>query len=90
MRRRSALVCMILALGGASCTDAAEMRGDKPRPSPLRRQGDPDRAVRAELDAARRAGTLAAYDLFLARQRQHPLAEIARQERSAITARREK
>lgn len=41
-------------------------------------------AIQEELCAARQAGTVAAYDLFIARHPQHPLAEIARQERARL------
>ena len=41
-------------------------------------------AIQEELDAARRAGTLAAYDLFIARHPHHPLSEAARKERQRI------
>ena len=37
-------------------------------------------AIREEFDAARRAGTIAAYDLFIARHPDHALAETARRE----------
>jgi hypothetical protein len=45
---------------------------------------DPDIAVRQELDAARRAGTVAAYDLFIARHPDHSLAKIARREQELL------
>jgi hypothetical protein len=48
------------------------------------RPRDGDVAVREELEAARRAGTRAAYDLFLARHGDHPLARIARRERARL------
>jgi hypothetical protein len=41
-------------------------------------------AIQEELDAARRAGTVAAYDLFIARHPQHPLAATARAERAKL------
>jgi hypothetical protein len=64
------------------------MKDPRPRRSAvLRPPGNPDLAVRAELDAARKAGTVAAYDLFLRRQAQHPLAAVARRERAALAAR---
>ena len=43
-----------------------------------------DVAIRQELDAARRAGARAAYDLFIARHGNHPLARTARIERSRL------
>lgn len=60
----------------------------KSTPLPLPRPRDGDVAVREELDAARRAGTLAAYDLFIARHPEHRLAAIARRERAGLAARR--
>lgn len=44
-------------------------------------------AIRQELDAARRANTLAAYDLFIARHPRHPLAAVAREERQRLERR---
>ena len=49
---------------------------------------DGDIAIREELCAARKAGTTAAYDLFLARHPGHPLAETARKERADLPNRR--
>lgn len=52
---------------------------DQPRPR------DGDVAIREELEAARRAGTAAAYDLFISRHPAHPLVETARRERAELT-----
>jgi hypothetical protein len=41
-------------------------------------------AIKEEFDAARRAGTTAAWDLFIARHPQHPLVEKARAERAKL------
>jgi hypothetical protein len=86
MKRLSALFLIAFALTGASCPKAGDMKQNETRPADLRPEGDPNRAVQAELDVARRAGTLEAYDLFLARHPQHPLAEDARSERARIAA----
>lgn len=43
-------------------------------------------AIEEELCAARKARTIAAYDLFLARHPGHPLAEVARRERAQLAA----
>jgi hypothetical protein len=43
-----------------------------------------DVAIAEELDAARKAGTVEAYQLFIRRHPQHPLAEIARTELAEI------
>ncbi|HYG31123.1 MAG TPA: hypothetical protein VD887_13035 [Allosphingosinicella sp.] len=52
--------------------------------SGIRPARDGDIAIGQELDAARRAGTLAAYDLFIARHPEHPLARAAREERGRL------
>ena len=43
---------------------------------------DPNIAVQEELDIARQAGTVAAYDFFIARHPNHALAQVARKERA--------
>ncbi|HEX2555471.1 MAG TPA: hypothetical protein VHL98_17370 [Microvirga sp.] len=48
------------------------------------RARDGDFAVREEFEAARRAGTREAYDLFIARHPDHPLARTAREERGRL------
>ena len=79
------LASLALAAGGAS--PAAAMKKQRPlRSTELPRPRDGNLAVQEELDAARRAGTLAAYDMFLSRQGDHPLAQVARRERAAIAA----
>lgn len=78
----------VLAL--AMLVEAATMPGSEQGPesaTELPRARDGDVAIRQELDAARKAGTLEAYDLFIARHPQHPLAEIARREREALALR---
>ena len=52
---------------------------------PPARSGDV--AIQQELDAARAAGTLQAYDLFLARHPGHPLEKVAREERARLAER---
>lgn len=44
-------------------------------------------AIKEELCAARKKGTVEAYDLFIARHPDHPLAAVARKERSEVAAR---
>jgi len=73
-----------LSPAGAGCPGGAEMRSGPPRSTNLPRPRDPTIAVQEELDAARRAGTVEAYDLFLARHGDHALAETARRERARI------
>jgi hypothetical protein len=86
MRRTLAIATFGLALAGAAWPKAAEVNGPPRRSTDLPRPRDGNVAVQEELDAARRAGTLAAYDLFLARYRDHPLARAARRERARIAA----
>lgn len=45
-------------------------------------------AIAEELDAARKAATVEAYDLFIARHPRHPLRETAEKERAALLAKR--
>ena len=73
---------VLIAAAAAACAPPADQEGNRmPTSSPAR---DGDAAVQEELDAARRAGTLAAYDLFIARHSDHRLAEAARRERERI------
>jgi len=55
--------------------------------TPLPPPRDGNIAIREELDAARRADTVAAYDLFIARHPDHPLTRTARQERARLVER---
>jgi len=86
MRRRLAaarLASLALAAGGVS--SATAMKKQRPlRSTELPRPRDGNIAVQEELDAARRAGTVAAYDMFLSRQGNHKLAAAARQEREQL------
>ena len=79
------LAGLALAAAGASVATAMKRR-DPPRSTVMPRPRDGDVAVQEELDAARRAGTLAAYDLFLSRHGEHRLAAAARRERAARAA----
>ena len=84
-RRLEAAFLAGLALAGAGAAGAAAMKEQRPpRSTVLRTARDGNIAIREELDAARRAGTPAAYDLFLRRHSGHPLAEEARRERAAL------
>ncbi|WP_395613892.1 hypothetical protein [Allosphingosinicella sp.] len=86
MRRRLATFVLAgLALAGGSMPGADAMKKQRStHTSVMPRPRDGDVAVQEELDAARRAGTIAAYDLFLSRQGDHPLAAVARRERAAL------
>ena len=87
MRRTPVIIIAGLALGGATCGGANEVKPQPPAPTELPRPRDGNIAVQEELDAARRAGAVEAYDLFIARHPDHPLAEVARRERAALAAR---
>ena len=52
------------------------------------RARDGDIAIAQELCAARKAGTLAAYDLFIARHPGHFLIEAAKRERELLAAKK--
>ena len=74
-----------LALAGAALPEGDRDEAAPPRDRPIcRGRATATSPSSEELDAARRAGTLAAYDLFLARHGDHPLAAIARRERARI------
>ena len=82
----SILAGLALAAGGAAAAEAMKERRPL-RSTELPRPLDPEIAVRTELNVARRAGTRAAYDLFIARHPGHPLARVAREEREALPRR---
>jgi hypothetical protein len=85
---RTGTVALIgIALAAAACPEENQVPTRADGPADLPRARDPDIAVQEELDAARRASTLAAYDLFLARHGEHRLAETARRERAELAAR---
>jgi hypothetical protein len=86
-RRLAALLLAGLALAGSAAAGAAAVKKPHPgRSTDQPRPRDGHVAVRQELDAARRTGTLAAYDLFIRRHANDPLAETARRERAAVAA----
>ncbi len=81
-RRKKALGGVIgaaFALTAATGAQACSMPADEIPPA-----RDGDIAIRQELDAARKAATLAAYDLFIARHPDHALAREARREREQL------
>jgi len=79
----------LLALAGAAIPSGGVTAGmaERTNPARLAPHRDGNVAIAEELDAARRAGTIAAYDLFLARHPDHKLARTARRERLAIAQR---
>ena len=82
MKRIAAGALLGLALSGAACPKEDPVARPDTNATQVPRARDGDVAIRQELEAARRAGTLAAYDLFIARHPDHPLAEVAREERA--------
>ena len=77
---------VLIAAAAAACAPADGPEGNAmPTSIPPR---DGNIAIQEELDAARRAGTLEAYDLFIARHPGHPLMDTARRERDRIARRR--
>jgi hypothetical protein len=79
-----AAITIGLALAGAAGPRHPDMGPMPPRSTDLPRPRDPNIAVREELEAARHAGTVAAYDLFIARHPEHRLAQVARRERTRL------
>ncbi len=80
--RRISLTAAVLA---ASVPAIAPAMADPPE---VPRARDGNIAIAQELCAAREAGTVEAYDLFIARHPDHPLAEVARAERERLVRRR--
>jgi hypothetical protein len=84
LARLTATALSGLLLAGAGCPKGTDVKPPANRSTELPLPRDPNIAVQEELAAARRARTIEAYDLFLARQGDHPLAEVARRERQAL------
>jgi hypothetical protein len=82
-----AIVMLGLTLAGPAGARGPDMDHRPRRSTDLPRPRDPNLAVQGELAAARRAGTVVAYDLFIARHPDHPLAAVARRERARLPGR---
>ena len=83
---------MKVLIGLAAATAATmSMEATTPDTPPSAKEIAPARdgnvAIQEELDAARRAGTVAAYDLFIARHPGHALEPVARSERARLQQR---
>ena len=78
---------VLVAAAASACAPAPNAPEGNAMPTSIPPR-DGNIAIQQELDAARRAGTLEAYDLFIARHPEHPLAETARRERRQIGERR--
>jgi hypothetical protein len=86
------MIASLLLLAGLWASTDAATAGEQNTVPSVRTPDDPrprdgNIAIRQELDAARRAGTVEAYDLFIARHPRHDLTEIARRERAELVAR---
>lgn len=79
-------VPMLLALAALPGAGSMIMETQVAAKVPPARDGNI--AIEEELCAARKAATLEAYNLFIARHPQHPLADVARRERALIAARK--
>ncbi|MBA3677765.1 MAG: hypothetical protein H0W74_10245 [Sphingosinicella sp.] len=79
-------ITWLFAAAAAALTTAGSAMDNTKNPgiAPAR---DGNIAIQEEFCAARQAGTVAAYDLFLARHPGHLLAEQAKSERAAILRR---
>lgn len=80
------MLSMLLLLLSGATVQKVDARSAPPA-SHMRKARDPDIAVQQELCAARRARTIAAYDLFIARHPGHALIATARVERQALVGR---
>lgn len=84
---RTALIALVLAASACAAREAPlsdKSPGHSP-PMPAPRDGQV--AVQEEFDAAARANTTAAWDLFIRRHPDNPLTEPARAARTAIKGR---
>jgi len=84
MQRVLSMIVFGLALAGATCGGGGDVKPPPGRSTDQPRPRDGNIAIQEELDAARRAGTAEAYDLFISRHADHELAEVARRERSRL------
>lgn len=76
---------LLLILSGVSMIGGmTAAMGNSVAPGRIAPARDGDIAIVEELCAARKAGTAAAFDLFIARHPKHPLAEQARRERAKL------
>jgi hypothetical protein len=73
----------VAAASTAGAGSAMESQVKSPQIAPAR---DGDIAIQEELCAARKKGTPAAYDLFIARHPGHRLVEVAKKERALLAA----
>lgn len=77
-----------LAFAALVFCPAAQAASIPERPGGIAPARPGDVAIGEEFEAARRAGTREAYDLFIARHPDHSLADRARRERDRLPARK--
>lgn len=82
-----ALAGLTPAAAAGCAIEEANMSSNASPPAQVPPARDGNIAIREELEAARRAATLAAYDLFIARHPDHPLARVAQEERRMLAER---
>jgi len=82
------LLIGLLAATAGSMSMEATTSDTPPSAKEIAPARDGNIAIQEELDAARKAGTVAAYDLFIARHPGHPLEAVAREERARLQVRR--
>ena len=73
-----------LAAAAAASMSMEAATPDTPPANEIAPARDGNIAIQEELDAARKARTVAAYDLFIARHPGHPLEAVAREERARL------
>lgn len=78
------LVIGLAAAAAATMSMEATTPESQPSGKEIAPARDGDIAIQEELDAARRACTVAALDLFIARHPGHPLEAVAREERARL------
>lgn len=76
---------LLIGLAGLATVAIAAKEAEMNTLLPRARDGNV--AIQEELEAARRAATVAAYDLFIARHPGHPLEAVARREREVLARR---
>lgn len=81
---RPALIALLLTAGACAAQEAAVNDRSPGHSPPLAGARDGQVAVQEQFDAARKAGTVEAWDLFIRRYPDNPLTEQAKAERAAL------
>lgn len=78
------MIVSLAALALANCgTQPVQPQAE--RTPEMQKARDPEIAVREEFEMAEKAGTVKAYDLFIARHPAHPLAKVAAERRAELS-----